>query len=86
MTNREALEIVLKLAEANSLDQNDIMYAAQVKQYDREQEALMRIKAVNSNNLIVEANSPHNDGYVKKGFQEKLLEMKKFPHQDNHMD
>ena len=59
MTNREALEIVLKLAEANSLDQNDIMYAAQVKQYDREQEALMRIKAVNSNNLIVEANTPH---------------------------
>ena len=33
-----------------------------------------------------EVNSGYNDGYMKEGFQEKLEEMKKYPHQDNHMD
>jgi len=33
-----------------------------------------------------EANSEHNDGWVKKHYQDKLEEMEKYPHQDNHMD
>ena len=46
----------------------------------------------------LEANSGHNDGWTQKHYQDKidnlnqptfeskLEEMKKYPHQDNHMD
>jgi len=40
MTTKEAFEIVLKLAKANTLAEYDIMYAGQEQQYNREQEAL----------------------------------------------
>ena len=40
MTTKESFEIVLKLAKANTLAEHDIMYLEQLKQYNREQEAL----------------------------------------------
>ena len=40
MTTKEAFEIVLKLAKANTLAEHDIMYAEQEEQHNREQEAL----------------------------------------------
>ena len=44
MTNKEALEIVLKLANANTLTEHDIMYSEQQQQYDGEQEALSQME------------------------------------------
>ncbi len=44
MSNKEALEIVLKLAKANTLAEHDIMYAQQEEQYKREQEALQTVE------------------------------------------
>ena len=40
MKTKEAFEIVLKLAKANTLAEHDIMYAEQEEQHNREQEAL----------------------------------------------
>ena len=40
MTTKEAFEIVLKLAKANTLAEHDIMYAEQEEQHNREQQAL----------------------------------------------
>tara|TARA_Y100000588_G_scaffold276647_1_gene293055 strand:+ start:176 stop:337 length:162 start_codon:yes stop_codon:yes gene_type:complete len=40
MKTKEAFDIVLKLAKANTLAEHDIMYLEQLKQYNREQEAL----------------------------------------------
>ena len=40
MTNREAFDIVLKLAKANTLAEHDIMYAQQEAQANLEQQAL----------------------------------------------
>ncbi len=44
MTNKEAFDIVLKLANANTLAEYDIMYAEQQQQYNREQEALSQME------------------------------------------
>ena len=44
MKTKEAFEIVLKLAKANTLAEHDIMYAEQLKQYKREQEALAEVE------------------------------------------
>tara|TARA_Y100001963_G_scaffold72036_1_gene100127 strand:+ start:822 stop:995 length:174 start_codon:yes stop_codon:yes gene_type:complete len=40
MTSKEAFEIVLKLAKANTLAEHDVMYSEQEEQYNKEQEAL----------------------------------------------
>jgi len=40
MTNKEAFDIVLKLAKANTLAEHDVMYSEQEEQYNKEQEAL----------------------------------------------
>ena len=40
MTNKEAFEIVLKLAKANTLAEHDIMYAQQEAQADLERQAI----------------------------------------------
>jgi hypothetical protein len=40
MTNREAFDIVLKLAKANTLAEHDIMYAQQEAQASLERQAI----------------------------------------------
>ncbi len=40
MTNREAFDIVLKLAKANTLAEHDIMYAQQEAQASLEKQAI----------------------------------------------
>jgi hypothetical protein len=40
MTNKEAFEIVLKLAKANTLAEHDIMYAQQEAQASLEKQAI----------------------------------------------
>ena len=45
MTNKEAFEIVLKLAKANTLAKHDIMYSEQEEQYKRVQQAIQTVEA-----------------------------------------
>ena len=45
MTNREAFEIVLKLAKANTLAEHDIMYAQQEAQASLERQAIEIVEA-----------------------------------------
>ena len=46
MTDKEALEIVLKLAKANTLAEHDIMYAQQEAQADLERQAIETVEAL----------------------------------------
>ena len=46
MTNKEALEIVLKLAKANTLAEHDIMYAQQEAQASLEKQAIEVVEAL----------------------------------------
>ena len=45
MSNKEALEIVLKLAKSNTLAKHDIMYSEQEEQYKRVQQAIQTVEA-----------------------------------------
>ena len=45
MTNKEAFNMVLKLAKANTLDKHDIMYSEQEEQYKRVQQAIQIVEA-----------------------------------------
>ena len=45
MTNKEAFEIVLKLAKANTLAEHDIMYAQQEAQASLERQAIEIVEA-----------------------------------------
>ena len=45
MTNKEAFDIVLKLAKANTLAEHDIMYAQQEAQASLEQQAIQIVQA-----------------------------------------
>ncbi len=45
MSNKEAFDIVLKLAKANTLAEYDIMYSEQEEQYKIQQEALQTVEA-----------------------------------------
>jgi len=46
MTNKEAFEIVLKLAKANTLAEHDIMYAQQEAQASLERQAIEIVEAI----------------------------------------
>ena len=52
MSNKEAFDIVLKLAKANTLAEHDIMYFEQAHQYKREQEAVQTVEAYLVNNVF----------------------------------
>ncbi len=45
MTNKEAFEIVLKLAKANTIAEHDIMYAQQEAQASLEKQAIEIVEA-----------------------------------------
>ena len=45
MTNKQAFEIVLNLAQQNALAEHDIMYSEQEEQYKVQQEALQTVEA-----------------------------------------